>query len=167
MTDKTKIIVVSVVSAVLVAGSFVGGWYGSKNWYGNKKPVIKIVKETVTTTKIIKVPMNDAEWEAWKLAPMKITGKMTSADVFYVEASDGYKVGSKSFTLKTTCPDEGKNVMIFSYVGGIDYRADTFKWQHGAAVSYHYMILPMIGCGIQIIATESNIFIAPGIIAKF
>ena len=89
MTDKTKIIVVSVVSAVLVAGAFMGGWYGSKNWYGNKKPVIKIVKETVTTTKIIKVPMNDAEWEAWKLAPMKITGKMTSADVFYVEASDG------------------------------------------------------------------------------
>jgi len=25
----------------------------------------------------------------------------------------------------------------------------------------------MIGCGIQIIATESNVFIAPGIIVKF
>ena len=167
MTDKTKIIVVSVVSAVLVAGAFVGGWYGSKNWYGNKKPVIIVKPVGPGTTTVINTPSAPNEWLKWKNAPLKITGKLTTKDNFLVECSDGYKSGTQNFKIGVTCPDEGKNVMIFSYVGGIDYRADTFKWQHGAAVSYYYMILPMIGCGIQIITTESNVFIAPGIIAKF
>ena len=167
MNEKTKIIIISVVTFICVAGAFTGGFFAAKNYYQGKKPVVIVKPVGPGTTTVINIPLTPDEWLKWKNAKLEITGKMTTKDNFLVSVTDGFKSGTQNFKIGVTCPDEGKNVMIFSYVGGIDYRADTFKWQHGAAVSYYYMILPMIGCGIQIITTESNVFIAPGIIAKF
>jgi len=167
MTEKTKIIIISVVSAILVLGAFTGGFFASRAYYGNKKPIIKIVKETVTTTKIIKVPMNDAEWEAWKLAPMQITGTMRGSDVLYVEASDGFKMGSKSFTLKTTCPDEGKNILSFNYVGIWGFGHSDMSYSHGGMIQYTRMLIPMIGINFGVLATQRELGVTAGISVKF
>jgi len=167
MTDKTKIIVVSVVSGILVLGAFTGGFFASKYYYGNQKPKIKIVKETVTETKIIKVPMNDAELEAWKLAPMHIDGKMTSEDTFYVIASDGFKSGEKSFTIKTTCPEEGKNILTFAYVGLFGFGHSDMNFSHGGQILYTRLLIPMVGITGGILCTQREIGISAGISVKF
>ena len=167
MTEKTKIIIISVTTFICVAGAFIGGFYAAKNYYQGKKPIVTITPTGKPTTTIVNIPNTPDLLLQWQKEPLKITGEMKSNDIFLVTAQDSFKKGTQEFKIKTTCPDEGKNIMIFSYVGGIDYRADTFKWQHGASVAYYRMIIPVVGLGIQIIATESNVFIAPGIIVKF
>ena len=165
---KTTIIIISVISGIiLLCGIFGIGWVVSKKYYQGKKPIIVIKPVGPGTTTVINTPTTPDEWLKWKNAKLEITGKITTKDNFLVSVTDGFKSGTQNFKIDVTCPDEGKNVMIFSYVGGIDYRADTFKWQHGASAAYYRMIIPMVGLGIQVIATESNVFIAPGIIVKF
>ena len=167
MKTKSKIIIITITTCVFVLGAFTGGWWASKTYYSGKKPIVTIKPIGTPTTTIVNTPNTPDLLLQWKKEPLKITGEMKSNDIFLVTAQDSFKKGTQEFKIKTTCPDEGKNIMIFSYVGGIDYRADTFKWQHGASVAYYRMIIPVVGLGIQIIATESNVFIAPGIIVKF
>ena len=167
MTDKTKIIVVSVVSGILVLGAFTGGWWGSRAFYSNKKPVVVVKPNGPGTTTVINTPSTPEDLLKWKNAPLKITGRITSKDNLLVECGDGFKSATQNFKIGIICPEEGKNVIMLNYVGGFDYRSTDIHWSHGASLGYYRMLIPYVGIGAQLVVTERNIMIQPGLLIKF
>jgi len=108
MTDKTKIIVVSVVSGILVLGAFTGGWWGSRAFYSNKKPVVVVKPNGPGTTTVINTPSTPEDLLKWKNAPLKITGRITSKDNLLVECGDGFKSAPKILRLGLSVQKKGK-----------------------------------------------------------
>ena len=167
MTDKTKIIVVSVVSGILVLGAFTGGWWGSKYFYSNKKPVVVVKPNGPGTTTVINTPSTPEDWIKWKNAPLKITGRITSKDNLLVECGDGYKLATQNFKIGITCPEEGKNVIMLNYVGLWGFGHDDLSFSHGAQIQYTRMLIPMFGISVGVLATQRDLGLTGGLTIKF
>lgn len=165
MKTKYKIII-SVGAIVAIAAIVSGTWFGSKAFYDKQKPPIQIVHETPTTTTILQDVPVSPEWDKWKLSPVGITGKM-DGNLFHVVASDGYKKGEKTFTLSAKVPDFKKNIILLNYVGIFGFGHSDLSFSHGAKVEYYRMLIPMVGVGGGIFATNRELGVTAGLIIQF
>lgn len=167
MTTKTKIILISVSAIIAAILLFGGGFWAAKSWYGNQKPIVTIKPVGPGTTTVIQTPNTPDEWLAWKKAPIKITGKLTSDNIFMVSASDGFKSGQRDFKIKVTCPDERKNILSFNYVGIYGFGHSDKSFSHGGMIIYTRILLPMVGINFGILATQRELGVTGGLSIKF
>jgi len=165
MTVKSKVLI-SVGAVVAMAAIISGTWFGSKAYYDKQKPPIQVVNETPTTTTILQEVPISPEWDKWKLSPVEITGKMTGYK-FLVTASDGYKKGEKTFTFKAQVPDFKKNIILLNYIGVFGYGHSDLSFSHGAKVEYYRMLIPNVGIGGGIFATNRELGVTAGLIIQF
>jgi hypothetical protein len=126
-----------------------------------------VTHETPTTTTVIQTPSTPEEWLKWKDAKVEITGKMNVDNTFYVKATDGYKLGEKTFTLKCKQPPETMNIIILNYVGIWGFGHDDLSYSHGAQIQYYRMIIPMVGVGFGVLATQRELGVTAGLLIKF
>lgn len=164
--SKPYIILISIaVFIIILTGTIAATWYASKNYYSKQESEIAIEQTFPTTSIVNQVPSTPEEWEQWKLAKLLIQGKI-EGDYFRVSCSDGFKSAETKFLLSCK-PKEDKHIITISYVCLIGYGYNNPEWSHGVAVSYSYMITPMVGFNIGVMATQREGGISAGLTLKF
>lgn len=107
---RKSLLSITMAFLVLLIAFGAGYFTGSK-----KEPAIKIVTETKTEYKTIKVPVTVSDLETAAKSPIEITGE-TRLNWLDVRATDGYKESNKSFKVGTS-GDGQWNYAVYAGVG--------------------------------------------------
>ena len=128
-------------------------------YWHNANPIIKIVKESPTTTTVTNPP---ADYQACKdcvNSEGNIREVIDEQNVMHIVYTDDCKMAEKSVTLKSYSPI--KHLLMFSIVN-TSYSDKIITY--GGEVSYYYMLWDRIGIGCGITANSRSISEHAGIV---
>ena len=128
-------------------------------YWHNANPIIKIVKESPTTTTVTKPPADYQTCIDCVNSEGNIREVIDEQNVMHIVYADDCKMAEKSVTLKSYSPI--KHLLMLSIVN-TSYSDKIITY--GGEVSYYYMLWDRIGIGCGITANNRSISEHAGIV---